>query len=123
MAKLKEFQENMYKLLKYTDNVIFTTKSNMIFDGLRNFTLDMETLHKKYLNRDNISFSSWISMKTAIKTTSSGTRFICNPSLEEIESMFINHKNSIIESILKFHTLIINKKDDFFCEDYDNTST
>lgn len=50
----------MYRLLKLTDMVRFTTKTAMIREGLIDFEADMKNLHERFLNRKEATFVSWI---------------------------------------------------------------
>ena len=109
--------------MKHTDFVIRTTKGNMICDGMKNLVNEYDGLHSKYLNRSNVTFTSWISLSTTLKKTKEGTAFSSIPTIEEIRDTFISHRESVIESIFRHHTLLIEKKDNFYCSDYDNTET
>ena len=50
----------MYKLIKYTDNVRFTAKSNMIRNCYMNSIEELRNLKKSYENKDLIRFTNWI---------------------------------------------------------------
>ena len=50
----------MYKLIKYTDNVRFTAKSNMIRNCYMNSIEELRNLKKSYENKDLIRFINWI---------------------------------------------------------------
>ena len=71
----------MYRLLKHIDCIIRTTKSNMICDGLQNLINEYDSLHAKYLNRSNVTFTSWIAVATDLKTTKEGTIFSSTPTI------------------------------------------
>ena len=79
----------------------------------------MDILHKKYLDRANVTFTSWVFISTSLQSTPEGTKFACNPPLKEIKEALLNHENSSINSILKHHKLLISDKDDFFCEEHE----
>lgn len=66
IAKLKEFEESMYRLLKMTDLVRLNTKILMVMGGLENYAAELSLMHDKYLNRKEVNVVSWVTIKLII---------------------------------------------------------
>lgn len=103
----------MYKLLKMTDLVRFTTKCEMVRDGLANYATEMRALHDKYVNRKSASFVSWVNMKIGIAKPSKNAPavFVCEPTIGQIEELLRNHLKLVLDKFYKKHFLLIDKKD------------
>lgn len=66
MAKLKEFEGSLYRLIKYTDMLRFNTKVALLRRCYENAIQEMRTLRKAFLNKDTMRFTNWIQVEVSI---------------------------------------------------------
>lgn len=70
MAKLKEFEWMMYRLVKYTDIVRFNVKIALVRKCYANSIADLRNLRRAYENKDSIRFTNWIDARLFLTSES-----------------------------------------------------
>ncbi len=122
MAKLKQFQWMMYKVIKYTDQVRFNVKLNMVQKCYENSIADLRHLKKASQHKDTVRFTNWVEMNFAIEGEPGKATLKTTPTVEQLSECFLEIKQHCLSELFKQHFLLIDNRQELYCESIDFAS-
>ena len=85
MAKLKEFEWMIYRMIKYSDLVRFNVKLQLVRQCYEHSIADLKNLKRASENKETIRFTNWIEMTLTIDGEPGNATLKLDPPLEELK--------------------------------------